>query len=70
LAGALAGEAAGSQASNSWAHFPDATHSFWWLLVALGVVIFALGWLTTGAWAKEKTARIAHLLEEPQGGAR
>ena len=66
LAGALAGEAAGAR----WTDFPQATHSFWWLLVAAGVVILALGWLSTGAWARARTARIAHLLEEPQGGSR
>ena len=69
LAGALAGEATGAHAS-AWAHFPDATHPFWWLVAGAGVVIFALGWLTTGAWAQARTARIAHLLEEPQGGRR
>jgi hypothetical protein len=70
LAGALAGDAAGAHAGAAWAGFPGATHPFWWLLVGAGVVIFALGWLTTGAWARERTARIAHLLEEPQAGAR
>ena len=67
LAGALAGEAAGSREGAAWAGFPGATHPFWWLLVGAGIVIFALGWLTTGSWARERTARIAHLLEEPQG---
>lgn len=69
LAGALAGEATGAHAS-AWAAFPQATHPFWWLVAGAGVVIFALGWLTTGAWAKERTARVAHLLEEPQGSRR
>jgi EmrB/QacA subfamily drug resistance transporter len=70
LAGALAGEAAGSDRAAAWAGFPRATHTFWWILVAAGAVIVVLGFLSTGEWARERTRRIAHLLEEPQGGSR
>ena len=45
-------------------------HSFWWTLAACGVLIFVLGFLSTGAWAKASTQRISHLLEETHGGAR
>jgi EmrB/QacA subfamily drug resistance transporter len=69
LAGALAGGAASSPA-NAWAGFPEATHSFWWILVAAGVLIFVMGFLSTGAWAKASTRRVAHLLEETPGDVR
>jgi hypothetical protein len=68
LAGALAGEVGAAHARAAWAGFPQATHAFWWILAWIGVLVFALGWLSTGARAKASTERIAHLLEEPQGG--
>ena len=70
VAGALAGEVGGAHARAAWAGFPQATHAFWWILVGIGVVVLALGWLSTGARAKASTERIAHLLEEPQAGRR
>jgi MFS family permease len=68
LAGALA---AGSvrQGDHGWAGFTQATHRFWWILAALGVLIVLLGWLSTGTRARASTARIAHLLREPDAGA-
>jgi EmrB/QacA subfamily drug resistance transporter len=36
--------------------FASATHVAWWILAALGVIIFVLGLLTTTAWARD-TAR-------------
>jgi predicted MFS family arabinose efflux permease len=70
LAGAVAGAAAGAHSGTDWTHFPEATHVFWWILVGCGGVIFVLGFLSTGAWARASTRRIAHLLEEPQGATR
>jgi predicted MFS family arabinose efflux permease len=71
LAGALAGGRAAAQPSTStWADFAQATHSFWWILVGCGVLIFVLGRLSTGAWARASTQRIAHLLDEAHGGPR
>ena len=65
LAGALAGGSVGAQpGAPAWAGFPQATHSFWWILVGCGALIFVLGYLSTGAWAKASTQRIAHLLDE------
>jgi EmrB/QacA subfamily drug resistance transporter len=65
LAGALAGAPAGN-----WADFALATHSFWWIVVGCGVLIFVLGLVSTGAWARASTQRIAHLLVETHGSTR
>ena len=68
LAGALTGHfAAGDPGSAS--AFAQATHRFWWILAGVGVVIVMLGVLSTGARARASTARIAHLLQEPEAGA-
>jgi EmrB/QacA subfamily drug resistance transporter len=64
LAGALAGNAFRGD-DRAWASFAQATHLFWWILVALGTLIVALGVLSTGARARASTERIAHLLREP-----
>jgi len=71
LAGALAGGSVGTQPGTlAWADFTQATHSFWWILVGCGVLIVVLGRLSTGAWARASTQRIAHLLDEAHGGPR
>ena len=31
--------------------FTEATHTVWWIIVCLGLVIFALGLISTGRWA-------------------
>jgi EmrB/QacA subfamily drug resistance transporter len=67
LAGALAGAPGGHNAA-AWADFPRATHSFWWILAGLGVVIGVLGVVSTGARARASTEKIAHLLQEPKSG--
>ena len=66
LAGTLAGSPSGSPAAR--AGFAQATHSFWWILAGLGVLIVVLAFVSTGSRARASTARIAHLLEEPVGG--
>jgi EmrB/QacA subfamily drug resistance transporter len=71
LAGALAGGAANARWNAvNWADFSRATHLFWWIVVGCGSLIFLLGFLSTGTWAKASTRRIAHLLDEGHGGAR
>jgi EmrB/QacA subfamily drug resistance transporter len=42
--------------------FAEATHSAWWLLAGLGVVIFAVGAVTTSAWAKGTATRTRQLV--------
>ncbi|MFC1417644.1 MFS transporter [Streptacidiphilus cavernicola] len=41
------------------ASFTQASHIGWWITVALGLAVLALGILTTGAWAKGTAARNA-----------
>ncbi|MHB1058842.1 MAG: MFS transporter [Rhodanobacter sp.] len=50
-------------------HFPRATHRFWWLVVAGGLVIVFLGWLSSTSWAHGTRRHAAHLLEEAPSGA-
>jgi EmrB/QacA subfamily drug resistance transporter len=38
--------------------FAEASHLGWWIMVGCGVVVFALGLLTTGRWAR-RTAEVA-----------
>lgn len=64
LAGALAGAPMMSGGAAA-ASFTLATHLFWWIVAGLGVVIAALGVVSSGAHARASTDRIAHLLEEP-----
>jgi len=49
----------------SGADFTQATHPMWWLMVAGGVVVLVVGWVSTTAWAHASTEKVAHLL----GGA-
>jgi MFS family permease len=68
LAGALAGSP-GAEGNAGRVDFTQATHRFWWILVVLGVIIVMLALVSTGARARASTARVAHLLAEPGGGA-
>lgn len=68
LAGAVAGNPV-ADGDRAWAGFAQATHLFWWILAALGVLIVALGLLSTGARGRASTDRIAHLLNEPDARA-
>ena len=63
LAGSLAGSPAGDESAR--AAFVHATHRFWWIFAALGVMIVVLAIVSTGSRARASTARIAHLLQEP-----
>ena len=66
LAGAIAGNRHGDR---TFTDFTQATHRFWWILAALGVLIVVLGLLSTGARGRASTQRIAHLLQEPDASA-
>ena len=66
---ALAGAVAGNRnEARGITDFTAATHRFWWILAALGILIVVLGLLSTGARGRASTARIAHLLQEPDAG--
>ncbi len=44
--------------------FTAATHSGWWIIVALGLLIFVLGLVTTTGWARGTARATAHRLTE------
>jgi MFS family permease len=46
--------------------FAQATHPVWWIVAALGLVVAALGFLTTTDWARDTARRTAERLEEPE----
>ncbi len=50
------------------AHLAEATHPVFWLIAVCGVVIVALGVLSTGARARASADRVAVLLREPDVG--
>jgi MFS family permease len=58
--------AAGGTHGNS---FATATHAAWWIVVVLGVVVTALGFVTTTAWAGRTATRTAAALAEDAEGA-
>jgi MFS family permease len=45
--------------------FAHATRPGWWVVAALGLVVAALAYLTTGAWARETARRTAQRLDQP-----
>lgn len=44
--------------------FPEATHAFWWLAVGVGVVMAALGVVSSSGWARASAGRVAALLDD------
>jgi EmrB/QacA subfamily drug resistance transporter len=65
---AISGTIAAARASG--VTFVGATRTFWWLVVAGGTTVVALGLLSNGAWARRTLARTASLLDDaPQGVA-
>jgi EmrB/QacA subfamily drug resistance transporter len=65
--GALAGTATGAIGGD----FATATHVSWWIVVALGLGITALGYITTTPWAEATAGRVADRFRDtarPGGG--
>jgi MFS family permease len=58
VVGAVVG---GATAGSLGPGFATATHAGWWILAALGVIVLALGYLTTTSWAARRRGR-------PRGG--
>jgi hypothetical protein len=46
--------------------FAAASHRGWWMVAAMGLVVAALGHLTTTPWAQETARRTAGRLEQPR----
>ena len=60
--GALAG--ASASAAGIGRSFAAATHSSWWILVALSLLVLALGVLTTTGWAQQTALNTAERFRE------
>jgi EmrB/QacA subfamily drug resistance transporter len=68
LFGASLGVAVGGTIANgkhAQVGFAQATHPFWWLVVACGVGVVLLGVLSNGDRARASVRRVAALLDEP-----
>jgi EmrB/QacA subfamily drug resistance transporter len=63
---AIAGTILGSVSAGT--AFTDSARGVWWLVLALGVGILALGLLSTGTWAKATATRAAALFAEVDRG--
>jgi EmrB/QacA subfamily drug resistance transporter len=68
---AIIGSAAISMLHGSFrAHFAAASHAGWWILVGCGVLVFVLGLVVSGQWARgtaQRTAqRLGHVPDEPR----
>ncbi|MDG3012038.1 MFS transporter [Rhodococcus sp. D2-41] len=64
---ALCGSVVGTaMAGHIGTGFADSTHPLWWMVVAIGLVIAALGVVSRSAWAHRSTAAVAELLDEPE----
>jgi len=50
------------------AGFATASHAGWWTIAGCGLVVLALGLVTTGPWARETAARSAQRLEPAEAG--
>lgn len=61
--GTIAGARTGSRVGPG---FTAATHPGWWIIAVLGLMIAALGYLTTTSWACETAQQTAKRLQQPQ----
>jgi EmrB/QacA subfamily drug resistance transporter len=61
--GSLAGAAVASGLDRS---FAAATHVSWWIMVALGVIVLVLGFVSTTSWARETARKTAERFREPR----
>jgi len=61
ITGSILGASVGAHIG---ANLTAASHPAWWLIVAWGATVLALGAATTGEWARRTAARSAALLQE------
>jgi EmrB/QacA subfamily drug resistance transporter len=68
---AVLGALAGSGATGAiGTDFTASTHVSWWIVVALGLGILVLGFITTTAWADATAGRTADLFRDPSPAGR
>jgi EmrB/QacA subfamily drug resistance transporter len=65
---AIAGTIASIGASGRITGFAEATHAFFWLVFACGVLVAALGALSSTPWARASVRQIAALLDSDEPG--
>lgn len=65
---AISGTIVGSALPHDGTAFTTAEHSVWWMVLALGLCIVALGLLSTGRWASSTAAGAAALFDEVDHG--
>jgi EmrB/QacA subfamily drug resistance transporter len=64
---ALAGSIVGSAVNKGGSEFTDAAHPVWWMVVASGLVVVALGLLTNARWASATARRASALFDDVDG---
>lgn len=62
---ALCGSVAAAALADSSIDFALAAQPLWWVFACLGVLIFALGFVSTSPWALRSAERLAPLIEGP-----
>lgn len=67
---AIAGTIVGATVTRGGTAYTNAEHGVWWLMIALGIGIVALGLLSTGRWARATAGRAAALFDEVDGAHR
>jgi EmrB/QacA subfamily drug resistance transporter len=65
---AISGTIVGSALARGGMAFTSAEHGVWWIVVGLGLVIFALGLITTSRWALGSAQRAAALFSDGEEG--
>jgi EmrB/QacA subfamily drug resistance transporter len=64
--GSLAGGAVATSLGQS---FAAAMHASWWIMVGLGVIVLAVGFVSTTSWARETARQTAERFREPRAPA-
>jgi EmrB/QacA subfamily drug resistance transporter len=65
---AISGTIVGSALARGGMAFTSAEHGVWWIVAGLGLVIFALGLITTSRWALGSAQRAAALFSDGEEG--
>jgi EmrB/QacA subfamily drug resistance transporter len=65
---AISGSVVGAAMARGGPAFTEATHTVWWIVAGLGLMIFALGLITTSRWALGSAQRAAALFDGGEEG--